>query len=327
MSSLSQLSLLSPAKINLFLHITGKRKDGYHNLQTVFRLLDWGDTLHFSFITEEDNKTKVTKVDRYFNPQADLIADNAPITLTSDVAITENLADNLIFKAAIALIKAVQTNPSLSAVPLDDSLPVVAIKLNKILPTGAGLGGGSSNAATTLLALNRLWGFNLDQQALIDIGKSIGADVPIFIYGKDAIAEGIGEHLIPIDLPKRYYLILNPEAHASTQTLFAHPQLCRDTPSLPVAQIQNHYEGYLDRVSPLFVNAFQPVVSELVPEVAQALSYLQHLESLTNSTARMTGTGSSVFLPIPVELTAQIQTHMDVNPPPCHAVITHSLSS
>lgn len=314
MTFLPQLSLFSPAKINLFLHITGKRPDGYHNLQTVFRLLNWGDTLQFSVS------------DKQFDPYATFDSHNLPITLNSNVDVTANLMDNLVTKAAIALIVYLKSQAQRSAIQLTDSLPVIDINLDKVLPTGAGLGGGSSNAATTLLALNQLWGFELDQQTLIEIGSGVGADVPIFILGTDAIAEGIGERLTPISLPKQYYLLLNPEAHASTQALFAHPQLRRDLPVMSVSDIEDNAEGYLERLYPSFSNVFEPVVTEVVPEVKQALLYLKQLESMTHSKARMTGTGSSVFLPIPEAMTSQIQTHMVNNPPPCQAVITHSLT-
>lgn len=311
MTSLPKLSLFSPAKINLFLHITGKRADGYHDLQTVFRLLNWGDTLHFQVS------------DKQFNPHQDF-ADNAlPITLDTKVAVTTDLSDNLITKAALALIHAVKSNTQLFEAV--DRLPVIDIKLDKVLPTGAGLGGGSSNAATTLLALNELWGLNLEQQALIDIGRSVGADVPIFILGQDAIAEGIGEKLTALSLPPQHYLLLNPNAHASTQALFAHPDLRRDIPAMSLYDIEENSEGYLDRLYPSFGNVFEPVVTSLVPEVSQALNYLRKLEPLTRSSARMTGTGSSVFLPIPEAITPQIQTYMMHNPPPCHALITESL--
>ncbi|WP_296202151.1 4-(cytidine 5'-diphospho)-2-C-methyl-D-erythritol kinase [Psychrobacter sp. UBA3962] len=311
MTSLPQLSLFSPAKINLFLHITGKRADGYHNLQTVFRLLNWGDTLHFQVS------------DKQFNPHQDFADTRLPITLDTKVAVTTNLRDNLITKAALALIDSVKSNTSLFEAV--DRLPVIDIKLDKVLPAGAGLGGGSSNAATTLLALNTLWGLNLEQQTLIDIGRSVGADVPIFILGQDAVAEGIGEKLTPLSLPPQYYLLLNPNAHASTQALFAHPDLRRDIPAMSVDDIEENSEGYLNRLYPTFSNVFEPVVTSLVPEVSEALNYLKKLEALTHSSARMTGTGSSVFLPLPEAMTPQIQTYMIDNPPPCHALIIESL--
>ncbi len=311
MTSLHKLSLFSPAKINLFLHITGKRADGYHDLQTVFRLLNWGDTLHFQVS------------DKLFNPHQDFTDNTLPITLDSTISVTTNLCDNLITKAALALIHAVKANTQLFE--RIDRLPVIDIKLDKVLPTGAGLGGGSSNAATTLLALNKLWGLNLTQQALIDIGRNVGADVPIFIMGQDAIAEGIGEKLTPLSLPPQHYLLLNPNAHASTQALFAHPDLRRDIPAMSVCDIEENSEGYLNQLYPPFSNVFEPVVTNLVPEVKQALTYLKKLESLTHSSARMTGTGSSVFLPIAETMTPQIQTYMTNNPPPCHALISESL--
>lgn len=311
MTSLPQLSLFSPAKINLFLHITGKRSDGYHDLQTVFRLLNWGDTLHFQVS------------DKLFNLQHDTEYNPLPITLDTEVAVTTNLCDNLITKAALALIEAVKANTQLFEAL--DQLPVIDIKLDKVLPTGAGLGGGSSNAATTLLALNELWGLNLEQQTLLEIGRSVGADVPIFILGQDAIAEGIGEKLTPLSLPRQHYLLLNPEAHASTQALFAHPELRRDIPALNLSDIQDNSEGYLNRLYPPFSNVFEPVVTNLVPEVNQALTYLKKLETLTHSSARMTGTGSSVFLPVSEALTPEIQSYMTHNPPPCQALIVESL--
>nr|WP_241878631.1 4-(cytidine 5'-diphospho)-2-C-methyl-D-erythritol kinase [Psychrobacter sp. PraFG1]UNK05168.1 4-(cytidine 5'-diphospho)-2-C-methyl-D-erythritol kinase [Psychrobacter sp. PraFG1] len=187
MTSYAKLSLFSPAKINLFLHITGKRADGYHNLQTVFRLLDWGDTLEF-LVTQDS-----------FDPTAPINEQHLPVRLSSTVAITAQVMDNLVIKAAVALLQAWQNSaPARSSDPaVTPHLPVIEVTLNKVLPTGAGLGGGSSNAATTLIALNKLWGFHYDIEALIKIGATVGADVPIFVLGQDAIAEGIGERLTP----------------------------------------------------------------------------------------------------------------------------------
>ncbi len=311
--TLPQLSILSPAKINLFLHINSKRADGYHNLQTVFRLLDWGDTIHFAVSQ------------KLFNIHQSFENSNLPISLDSDVAVTTDIMDNLITKAAVALIKYVKKECHRLGIELTNTLPIINIKLDKVLPTGSGLGGGSSNAATTLLALNKLWGFNLDQQTLIDIGSCVGADVPIFIFGRDAVAEGIGEKLTAINLPHQHYLLLNPKVHASTKSLFAHPQLRRDVPVIGVSDIQQNNEGYLDRLYKPYSNVFQPVVVETVPKVRQALHYLQQLESITHSTARMTGTGSSVFLPIPQALIPKIQTYIKNNRPPCPTLITQSL--
>ncbi|HBL96395.1 MAG TPA: 4-(cytidine 5'-diphospho)-2-C-methyl-D-erythritol kinase, partial [Psychrobacter sp.] len=172
----STVTRLSPAKINLFLHITGKRADGYHNLQTVFRLLDWGDYLHFSLMDDVVIQTADNKAD------ANTLCHQL-LVLAGAEAITANIEDNLIFKAARALLAfAIQSNT------LPEQLAPITIRLDKHLPMGAGLGGGSSNAATTMLALNELWQLNVTCDALIKIGAKVGADVPIFIFGQDAIA-------------------------------------------------------------------------------------------------------------------------------------------
>jgi 4-diphosphocytidyl-2-C-methyl-D-erythritol kinase len=170
------LSLLSPAKLNLFLHITGRRPDGYHQLQTLFQLLDWGDQLHFS-----TNNSGTINLD-----SADL-----------DIPVEENL----IVRAA-RLLQTGQLG--------------VDITLDKHIPTGGGLGGGSSNAATTLLALNHLWHRGLSQTELQALGASLGADVPVFVGGHTAWAEGIGEILTPVELPQSWFLILAPDCHVST---------------------------------------------------------------------------------------------------------------
>ena len=248
------LSQFSPAKINLFLHITGKREDGYHNLQTVFRLLDWGDTLHFwrheqqipLFSSEATlAKTAVTAC-----PTVDVVASKL-VELTGADSITQSPADNLIIKAAQALLDyLVQTSLTTNTSLLPQILPQITIKIDKIIPMGAGLGGGSSNAATTLLALNELWQLDLSQSLLLEIAAKIGADVPIFIFNQDAIAEGIGEQLTPIHLPKQRYLMLLPQAHVNTAKLFAHSDLCRDCPALPLAQIAADSLDYLWALTP-----------------------------------------------------------------------------
>ena len=179
------ISRLSPAKINLFLHITGKRDDGYHNLQTVFRLLNWGDYLHFSPLSLI--KTSVVPNSTICIDEQITTCCTALITIVGADNITDNLADNLIFKAAKTLLKS-----AIESQKLPEQLQQIRITLDKHLPMGAGLGGGSSNAATALLTLNELWHFNFNQNELIKIAATIGADVPIFIFGQDAIAMGIG---------------------------------------------------------------------------------------------------------------------------------------
>lgn len=282
----STITRLSPAKINLFLHITGKRADGYHDLQTVFRLLNWGDYLHFSVIEDAtlsttDNTLDIDKLCRQL------------LVLTGAEAITTSLEDNLIFKAARALlVAAVQ----LEALP--EQLAPVHITLDKQLPMGAGLGGGSSNAATTMLVLNDVWYLNLNRDALIKIGAKVGADVPIFIFGQDAIGMGIGEELTAIDLPDQHYFILTPDAHVNTATLFAHTKLKRDIIPISINTIQSQYADYVQTLTASYHNVFTPIVTSLAPAVAEALNYLQGLETQALGIARMTGSGSAVFLPL-----------------------------
>ena len=291
----SVITRLSPAKINLFLHITGKRADGYHNLQTVFRLLNWGDYLHFvtadKLISTIDNSVNNSRVD--INSLCGQL-----LTLAGADTITSSIEDNLIFKAASALLVAAIDSNKLPA-----QLPLVQVTLDKHLPMGAGLGGGSSNAATTLMTLNEIWQLNFTQKELIKIGASIGADVPIFIFGQDAIAMGIGEELTAIDLAEQQYLVLTPNAHVNTAKLFAHPQLQRDIAPLSIETIKNHSNDYVQYLNKPYRNVFTSVVTSLAPTVDEALRYLQGLESQALSTARMTGSGSAVFLPLDSSVT------------------------
>lgn len=238
------ISLPAPAKLNLFLHITGQRDDGYHNLQTIFQFLDYSDTLDFS------------------------LRSDSLITLNPPLAGVPN-EQNLIIKAAIALQKA-------SGCPLG-----VDIQLHKRLPIGGGIGGGSSNAATTLLALNELWSLNWSKKQLSALGLALGADVPIFIYGHSAWAEGIGEQLIAIDLPENAYLVLKPDCEISTREIFSHPTLTRDTPAIKVAAS----EAQGGR------NDCESVVKALYPAVDNALTWLRQYGQ-----GKLTGTGSCVFL-------------------------------
>jgi 4-diphosphocytidyl-2-C-methyl-D-erythritol kinase len=234
------LSLLSPAKLNLFLHITGRRGDGYHQLQTLFQLLDWGDQLHFTA-----NNSGTIKLD------------------SGDLDIPAE--DNLIVRAARLL----QTGRL-----------GVDITLDKHIPTGGGLGGGSSNAATTLLALNHLWHRGLGQTELQALGASLGADVPVFVGGHTAWAEGIGEILTPVELPENWFLILAPDCHVSTAEIFSNEQLTRNTSPIKIAAF---FEGD-------YRNDCQELVRRLYPEVNNALKFLENFGE-----ARLTGTGACVF--------------------------------
>ena len=235
------LLALSPAKLNLFLHVTGRRPDGYHSLQTVFQLLNWGDDMRFEWRESPD------------------------ITLSGD---TDDIApeDNLILKAARLIA------------PSDQG---AHIHVRKRIPRGGGLGGGSSNAATTLLALNRLWELGLNLDTLLRLGEPMGADVPVFIQGQSAWAEGIGEELAPVSLPKRWFVVAQPDCMVSTAEIFAHPELTRQTPPITV---QAFFSGAGH-------NDLQPVVESRYPEVQRAVEWLKE----HSPDARMTGSGACVF--------------------------------
>lgn len=277
-------SVSSPAKLNLFLHITGKRADGYHNLQTVFCRLNLSDTLTFS-------------------PNLD---PSAPIvSLTGGEWLTDNVADNLIHKAVHTLARHAQQ--------INHPIFPVNIHLDKRLPTGAGLGGGSSNAGTTLLALNRLWQLRLSTAELIGIAQTLGADVPFFVLDTPyAIAEGIGERLTPIDLPAQQFLLLCPEVHSPTAKLFSRPELKKDSPVLSHATLIDNQSHYLTTLQPPFYNAFEAIALQ-TPAIKTAYDYLASLP--THATPRLTGTGSAVFLPIAPDIDKETLVHWQNNAP------------
>lgn len=256
------LSLLSPAKLNLFLHITGQRDDGYHELQTLFQLLDYGDTLHFS--PRQDNK----------------------ITLAPPVA-GVSYQDNLIIKAALALKKYIFANPSTTSAI---NLFGIDITIDKKLPMGGGLGGGSSNAATTLIALNHLWRARISSQTLCEIGLSLGADVPVFIQGVSAWAEGIGEKLHQIELPEQWFIVIKPNCHVATANIFSTEELTRDTLAITVA-------AFFERGGK---NDCENVVCQRYPEVKKAIDWLSNF-----SDAKLTGTGACVFAAFSTESEAK----------------------
>ncbi|MET0088569.1 MAG: 4-(cytidine 5'-diphospho)-2-C-methyl-D-erythritol kinase [Candidatus Thiodiazotropha sp.] len=237
------LSCPAPAKLNLMLRVIGRRADGYHELQTVFQFIDRQDRLDFTL-----------REDGCINLLNDL----------SGVPAEQNLC-----------IRAARLLQSRSDTPLG-----VDIHLHKVLPMGGGLGGGSSDAATTLVALNRLWELDLDLETLKQLGVSLGADVPIFIHGQAAWAEGIGETLTDLKLPEPWYLVIIPPCHVSTAEIFRHPDLTRHSPRIKIrAFLQgNNRNDCLD------------LVRRRHPEVARALDWLnQHAE------ARLTGTGACLF--------------------------------
>ncbi|MDO4896927.1 MAG: 4-(cytidine 5'-diphospho)-2-C-methyl-D-erythritol kinase [Moraxella sp.] len=284
------LELFSPAKINLFLHVTAERDDGYHDLQTVFRVLDFGDTLVFR------QKSSGDLVSLF---GADDLGD---------------VADNLIVKAVRALARRFPAYAS-----------PVQIVLDKVIPIGAGLGGGSSNCAMTLIAINELWGLRLGLDELLKIARTLGADVPFFVFAylqeTDAVAMGIGDKLTAIDLPHREYLLLLPKVAVNTAKLFTHPHLSKDTPVID--DVNGQVERFLDRLHAPFHNAFENIV-KAAPPIGQALDYLRTLENQTGTTARLTGTGSVVFLPIRHTLNDHAVRTIIANAP-CRAVKANSL--
>ena len=249
---------LAPAKLNLFLHITGRRDDGYHLLQTVFQLLDYGDELSFDVGTSSE------------------IRMDTPMDGVPD-------KENLIIRAASLL----QHHTGCTQGAL--------IRIDKKLPMGGGLGGGSSDAATTLLALNQLWQTNLPREQLANLGLQLGADVPVFIYGNSAWASGIGECLEPVSLEPQHYIVMNPGVHISTAELFSHPQLTRDCAAITIRRFHSGVG---------LCNVFQPLVCELYPPVRQALETLSQAaircevrdKNGEYRSSLLTGTGACVFL-------------------------------
>jgi 4-diphosphocytidyl-2-C-methyl-D-erythritol kinase len=240
----------APAKLNLFLHITGQRADGYHLLQSVFMLIDWADTLHFELRPHSHSQGNISRED-----------------LTTPLP-----DDDLVLKAARALQAATHT-------PLG-----AHISIAKSIPAQAGMGGGSSDAATTLLALNRLWKLDLTKLELAHIGLKLGADVPFFIHGSNAWVEGIGEQISAIELPKAHFLVVKPASGLSTQAIFSDPALKRDTQNAIISGFAADPFGFGR-------NDMQAVAQKLCPDVSTALTWLENLALQP----RMTGSGSAVF--------------------------------
>ncbi|HEY3595941.1 MAG TPA: 4-(cytidine 5'-diphospho)-2-C-methyl-D-erythritol kinase [Paraburkholderia sp.] len=248
---------LAPAKLNLFLHITGRRPDGYHSLQTVFQLLDWGDRLHFTR-RADGQITRITAV--------------PGVPAETDLTVR-----------AAQLLKA-HTGTDAG----------VDIEIDKHLPMGAGLGGGSSDAATTLLALNRLWKTGLPRGQLQALALRLGADVPFFVFGKNAFAEGVGEALQTVQLPPRYFLVVTPRVHVPTAAVFAEKSLTRDSEPITITDFLAQQSRTAEWPDSFGRNDMQQVVVGKYAEVAQVLRWF---DSVSNNIApaRMTGSGASVF--------------------------------
>ncbi len=245
------IETLSPAKLNLFLHVTGQRDNGYHELQTAFQLLDWGDRMRFE------------------------ITETPGIKLHPPVAGVPN-EDNLILRAAASL-----------GLPEDRG---ITISIEKVIPMGGGLGGGSSNAAVTLLALNDLFDLGYSVDELATKGAALGADVPVFVRGTSAWAEGIGDDLMPLELPACWFVIIYPDCHVSTQEIFGAPELTRNTPPITVSAF---FEGPVR-------NDLQPVVESRYKQVSTAIKWLAN-----HGPAMMTGSGACVFASFQSQVEAQ----------------------
>ena len=260
----------SPAKLNLFLHITGRRPDGYHELQSIFQLIDLCDWLEFE--QTDDQQIQIEGLS------------------------SVDLEQNLIYRAAQILQ------------PYAKAPSGLIIRLEKNIPMGAGLGGGSSNAATTLIVLNQLWHCGLNFEQLAELGVKLGADVPIFVHGRNAWAEGIGEHLTFIDLDQKQFIVLKPDCFISTQQLFSQKTLTRDTKP-------SKFCAYQIKPSD-FGNNFEPVARSLYPEVDEAMQYLDQF-----GVAKLTGTGACVF----IEVTDDMNVTDILENAPCKSYLVNSL--
>ena len=243
----------APAKLNLFLHVVGRRADGYHLLQTLFRFVDYGDTLHFA--PREDGQV------RLLNPLPGVPEES-----------------DLTVRAARLLQQAANCTRGAD------------IRLEKRLPMGGGLGGGSSDAATVLLALNHLWQLGLSRERLQALGLTLGADVPVFIFGRTAVAEGVGEARQAVPAAPAWYLVLQPPVAVPTVDIFRAPELKRDTPAMAAADWRPGLGG----------NDLEPVACARFPEVARHLAWLQRF-----GRARMSGSGACVFAEFPDQAGAE----------------------
>jgi 4-diphosphocytidyl-2-C-methyl-D-erythritol kinase len=270
------LTFPAPAKLNLFLHVVGRRKDGYHLLQTLFRFIDFSDMLHFTLCRNGEVR-RISALDGVPQEQ------------------------DLCVRAARLLQKECGCRLG------------VDITLEKRIPMGGGLGGGSSDAATTLIALNKLWGLGLSRERLMEIGLSLGADVPVFVFGENAYAEGIGEQLQACEVPDAWYVVLFPPVQVATAKVFAH---------LDIANLELTQEAISLRIRGLPLrlphNDLQSVVCSLYPEVARHLAWLEQFVQ-----ARMSGSGACVFAEFVIE--AEAQAVMEQLPSDMRGVVARGL--
>ena len=240
----------APAKLNLFLHVIGRRDDGYHLLQSVFQLIDLHDTLHFR-LRQDQAIVRSTEID--------------------GVAAEQDLT--------VRAARLLQTEARARGLDVAG----VEIAIEKRLPMGGGIGGGSSNAATTLIALNQLWGTGLSRAGLMRLGLALGADVPFFLGGGNAFVEGVGEQLTPIQTPERWFVLIHAGVSVPTPLIFQSPELTRDSKVVKIADFSDRLPGFGK-------NDLQAVAARAFPPVADALDWLSH-----RANARMTGSGAGVF--------------------------------
>jgi 4-diphosphocytidyl-2-C-methyl-D-erythritol kinase len=247
----------APAKLNLFLHVNGRRPDGYHLLQTVFQLIDRGDLLHFD------------------------LRDDHRICRTTEVPGVPEDQDLIVRALRLLQAEFVRRTGHLP--------PGVGVAVAKLLPMGGGLGGGSSDAATALMAVNHLWRAGLDRAQLMALGLPLGADIPFFIFGETAFAEGVGEAMQPVAAPDCWYLVIEPGVAVPTAAIFCSPDLTRDTKPVRIADFSSHLTNRND-LGGFGKNDLQAVATRLFPPVAEALEWLGRYGE-----ARMTGSGACVF--------------------------------
>lgn len=254
----------APAKLNLFLHVTGRRADGYHLLQTVFQLIDHGDVLHFE------------------------TRDDGVIQRTTDIAGVPESSD-LIVRAARLLQSAIAAHPG-------RKLPGANIAIDKHLPMGGGLGGGSSDAATTLIVLNHLWQAGLTRTQLMQLGLQLGADVPFFIFGQNAFAEGVGEELQPVATGHQWFVVIEPGIQVPTAAIFSSPELTRDSKSVRISDFSAAPLGFGK-------NDLQDVAARLFPAIAEVIEWLNSWLNQCNEAGivKMTGSGACVFCAVEQE--------------------------
>ncbi|OHC91067.1 MAG: 4-(cytidine 5'-diphospho)-2-C-methyl-D-erythritol kinase [Sideroxydans sp. RIFOXYB12_FULL_59_6] len=277
---MTTLTCSAPAKLNLFLHVVGRRDDGYHLLQTLFRFIDLHDTLHFTL--RDDGEVRRLNALEGVPPEQDLCV-----------------------RAARLLQH--ETGCTLG----------VDIEVEKRIPMGGGLGGGSSDAATTLLALNRLWQLGLSRERLMALGLTLGADVPVFVFGDNAFAEGVGERLQAYALPEAWYVVLCPPVHVPTAKIFTHSELTRNTISMTMRALPKGEAFRAGRQAGLN-NDLQAVACKLYPEVAEYLAWLAQF-----APAMMTGSGACVFAEFATE--AEAKAVLQQLPPDMRGYVAHGL--